>query len=175
MKWIVCMAVAGCMGAAAAQEMDMTPPAEMKEMAWLLGDWKGEMTFTFGEQPVKSTSKAKTTMGVGGRYVVSHQTYDMMGSAMGGLLLLTYDTEKKKWAFWWYDQMSAFPLEFTGDFTNGKLVGTSKPAPMPGMGELVYRATYEKRSDGKVGFVLETQTGDSWVTLIEGAYEKENK
>lgn len=158
-----------------AQDMpDMKPPAEIKQAAFLLGEWSGELTFFEMDGTTnKSMGHISSKMTLGGRFVSStfKTTVPGMGE-MEGLQLLAYDSDVKKWHAWWYDNMSSSAMVFRGTIENGKLFMVSDPTPMPGMGDVVMRALWEKKSDTEVFFRLEMKIGDDWMKLIECTYKK---
>jgi len=168
------IACAICIGmAAVAQEMEMAPPKEMKAVEFFLGNWTGTNKMTFGEQTMESPGSVKCDLFLGGRFVRSMHVYDMAGMKFEGCHLLSYDTEKKKYVAWWFDQVSSQPMEMEGNFEgDGKLVMISKPTPMPGIGTAVFRSTWVKVSAQEVRFTLEQKDGEKWTPMIESVYKK---
>jgi hypothetical protein len=164
------------MGSAFAQGTPdmMQPPAEVKQASFLVGEWSAELTFfEMGGTTAKSTGHVSSKMTLMGRFVSStfKTTVPGMGD-MEGLQLLTYDSDAKKWHAWWYDNMSSYAMVFRGTMENGKLLMVSDPTPMPGMGDVVMRTLFEKKSDTEVFFRLEMKVGDDWMKFIEGNYKK---
>jgi len=110
---------------------------------------------------------------LGGRFMRGMVTYDMGGMKMSGMQLQTYDADAKKWKVWWFDSMSAQPVEMTGDMNGTTCVLESKPMKMTGMeGESVFRATYTKVSDTEFTMKLEMKDGDKWSPMIEETMKK---
>lgn len=152
---------------------EMTPPAEVGRLAFLVGNWEGTLKmFEPDGSAMEAKSSMKTTMAIGGRYVHSLETISMEEMEFGGLFLATYDSTKKKYVSWWYDQMSAEPVVSEGEFVGAKLVFVSKPFEMPGMGSAIARSTYEKKSDTELYFLLEMKMGEEWIKFMEGTFKK---
>jgi hypothetical protein len=159
--------------AGVAQEMDMAPPKELKAVEFLLGSWSGTNKMSFGDQTMDSPGTVKSDLFLGGRFVRSLHVYEIAGMKFEGCHMLSYDTEKKKYVAWWFDQVSAQPMEMDGNFEGeNKLVMVSKPTPMPGMGNVVFRSTWVKVSAQEVRFTLEQKDGDKWSPMIQSVYKK---
>lgn len=111
-------------------------------------------------------------MALGGTYLHFMQTTSMEVVEFAGLLLATYDAEKKKYVSWWYDQMAAEPVESDGEFVGERLVFVSKPVEAPGMGSATFRSTYDKKSDTELLFILEMKMGEEWIKFMEGTFKR---
>lgn len=155
--------------------MDMRPPAELKNLEFMLGEWTCELkTYGMGGGG-DSTAKAtiKTTKTLGDRFYKTEFVTDFEGMGrFEGLQLLSFDPEKKQYRCYWFDGMSSDVLDMSGTMTGGKLVLTSKPTPMPGMGEITFRATYERKPNSEIYFLLEMKQGNEWSKALEGTYKK---
>lgn len=152
---------------------DPTPPAEVSRLAFLAGNWEGNIKiFELTGSSIEGKSSIKATMAIGGRYLHAMQTISMEGMQIGGLFLATYDAEKKKYVSWWYDQMAAEPVESEGEFVGEILVFVSKPVEAPGMGSASFRSTYDKKSDTELVFTLEMKMGEEWIKFMEGTFKR---
>ena len=152
----------------------MTPPDEMKALAFMTGSWTGKMKmYGMGAEPVEADTDMVCEPILGGRFMRGMVTYDMGGMKMSGMQLQTYDPELKKWKVWWFDSMSAVPVELTGDMNGKTCVLESKPMKMQGMeAESVFRATYVQVSDKEFTMKLEMKDGDKWSPVIEETLKK---
>ncbi|MBS1714618.1 MAG: DUF1579 family protein [Armatimonadetes bacterium] len=152
----------------------MAAPDEMKALAYLTGTWTGKMKmYGMGPEPMEAESQMVCESILGGRFMRGMVTYDMGGMKMSGMQLQTYDADAKKWKVWWFDSMSAQPVEMTGDMKGDTCVLESKPMKMTGMeGESVFRATYTKVSDTEFTMKLEMKDGDKWSPMIEETMKK---
>jgi len=166
------------MAAASAQRMDTNPPAEMKAIDFLLGDYQGPANMHAGPQTMPSTCTAHAERALNSRFVRSTITYtmDMGGGAkmsIEGMMLLTYDTTAKNYVGWWYDGTSYKVMHMTGNFEGDKLVLISDPIdPMvPGGTPQPTRSIWAKTADG-VTFNLDVKNGDKWDPLMDGAFKK---
>lgn len=173
-KWIVALLLCSAVWAGA-QAPDMSPPKEMKDMAWYVGEWTGEMKLYMpgSNDAMSAKGTMKVSMALGGRFVRAEHTYDMPGMGqMTGLDLTTYNPATKEWHTHWFDSMSVSPMHFVGKREGDKTVAICKGYEMEGMGKTDYRATYSRVSDSKTTFVLEMKMGDSWSKLMEATYTK---
>lgn len=173
MRKVLLMLLLGVASMACAQEMEMKPPAELAKLAFMHGEWNAKLKFTWMGQASDGTGSFKCFDSVGGRFVQADHTYDepQMGK-MHGLHLVSYDSAKKTYVGWWFDQMSSTPMEMSGNFEGNKLVMVSKPTPMEGMGDVIMRASWDKKSAKEITFKLEMKQGEKWTTMIEGVYAK---
>jgi len=158
-----------------AQEMQLPPLLEMKEVEFLLGNWKGDLTFCFMGQESKSTGTIKCTRALQDRYLHAMNSYEVTGMGkMEGLQLLSYDPEKKQFIGYWFDSSAPAAMELSGTKSGNVLQLISKPTKVPGMpGEPVFRATWTKSSDTAIEFALDLKNGDKWEKMIAGKYKKE--
>lgn len=175
MKFLIGMLVVLCAALCGAQEgfAPPPPPAELKQVAFLLGNWEGKETYTFGEMKSEGTGNHHIQMALRGRFLESH--YKAKSGFMGdseGRLLLTYDTAAKKFRSWWYDSSDSGNMEMEGNVEGDSLVMISKPTSIPGMGVETFRATFTKKGDNQLTFVLALKAGDKWEPMIEASYTK---
>lgn len=153
---------------------EMIPPlptAELKAVEFLNGNFKGDLSFSFGPETTKGTGSIKSEMVIGGRFNRAMHTYNMGEGmpTMEGMQMLTFDPGKKKYVSQWYDSTGPGAMEMTGDLKDGTLtlVGSMEAEGQ----KMTMRATYKKTSDG-FSFLLEMQQGTTWQKLMEGAYKK---
>jgi len=147
------------------------PEAELKAVAFMNGNFKADLTFSFGGQDTKGTGSIKSEMGLNGRFQRAMHSYVMEPGqpAMEGMQMLTYNPDKKKYVSHWFDGTSPTAIEMSGDLKDGTLT-VSGDADMMGQ-KMKMRATYKKTADG-FSFVLEMDQGGTWSKLISGTYKK---
>ena len=134
--------------------------------------WEGDLKMTFGGQETTNRTTMDNTMAVGGRFLKSDTKFVMEGAGeMFGTLMMSYSDEKKKWVSWWFDSMGSEAMESSGSWENNSYVLVSKPTPMMGQ-DVVFRSTYKKVSETKMGFKLDMQQGSDWVNMIDGELQK---
>lgn len=149
------------------------PTEELKKLDFLVGDYSGTEKISFGPQTANSKSNSKGEMMLGGRYLHTVVDYTIEGApTMHGMHMLTYDPVKKSYECWWFDSETSAPMHLSGNFIGDKLVVTSDPTDMPGMGKVVIRTSWWKNGDKGVRFLLEMQQGDTWATMMDGDYHK---
>jgi hypothetical protein len=85
-----------------------TPAEGHKPLAGMVGTWDAEVTSWMdpGQPPTKSKGTSENRMVLGGRWVESKFTGDMMGQPFEGLGYTGYDNYKKKYIGTWQDNMS---------------------------------------------------------------------
>jgi hypothetical protein len=136
--------VAGAAGAQDAKPADKPMSAEEKAMmdAWqkfatpaeghkalqgMVGTWDAEVTswMTPGAPPVKSKGTSENRMVLGGRWVESKFTSEMMGQPFEGVGYTGYDNHKKKYMGTWMDNMSTAVMLSEGSMDTAGKVMTS--------------------------------------------------
>jgi hypothetical protein len=176
MKLLISLAL--CLGAvfASAQVFDDSSAAEMEKIEWLLGDWKGTMKFSgMGPEATEDEATISVTKCLGGNYIQGVHKSKLPFGEMEGLNLISFDPREKKFKAHWFDSYSAGAMEMSGDLEGNRLVMTSKPMlTAPGEPEGVFRATWTKKSETEVDFLLEFRpvTAEEWEKAIEGTYHK---
>ena len=86
----------------------MTPGPVHQWMAKGVGEWKVETKMWWDEttkEPMLSTGTCTNTMLLGGRYLQSKHTSDVMGMAFEGVATTGYDNGKKVFVSSWIDNM----------------------------------------------------------------------
>lgn len=178
MKTLVTSMLAVLFAVAFAQEGMMgapVPEKELKAVEFLNGNWEGTDTFhemDGSKQKVKTVIKASRV--VGGRFIQSVHSMKMenMPEPMEGMMMLTYDTEGKLYRGYWFDSTGGKAMEMTGNFIGEKFVLTGSAefpgAPTP----FKMKASWTKKSDTHVEFLLEMDADGKWMTVIEGDYKR---
>src|SRR5687768_2235337 len=85
-----------------------TPAEGHRALAGMVGTWDAEVTswMSPGQPPVKSKGISENRMVLGGRWVESKFTSEMMGQPFEGVGYTGYDNHKKKYMGTWMDNMS---------------------------------------------------------------------
>ena len=103
----------------------MTPGDVHKMMAKGVGTWKAASTFWMapGTEPMKSEATATSEMILGGRYMVSKYSGNMMGMPFEGMAIEGYDNAVKMFMSTWIDNMGTGIMYMTGtwDEANKKI------------------------------------------------------
>jgi hypothetical protein len=104
------------------QTPPMGPPAEMKQLASLVGTWDFEMKMHMSMDPTDTTwmvSKGVATFAYTVGDAVMDMTFEqpMMGQKFIGRGWETYDREKKEWQMTWVDNMGGRISLYTGSMT----------------------------------------------------------
>ena len=94
----------------------MTPGEVHKMLAQSSGDWTEEITMWMDPSaaPTKTTTNSKSEMIMGGRYLVSKTTGDMMGMPFEGMSIIGYDNSKKIFTSTWYDNFGTGTMTMEG-------------------------------------------------------------
>ncbi len=126
--------------AAMAEMMKISAPGPMHALlASLAGKWKTSVKSWMGPEPTVSEGTCEGTMIMGGRYLESKHSGNMMGMPFEGMEILTYDNMKKQFTSVWIDNMAPM-LTFGSDGqvdASGKVITmhTSMPNPVTGQME----------------------------------------
>jgi hypothetical protein len=104
-----------------------TPAEGHKALAGMVGTWDAEVTTWMdpAQPPMKSKGTSENRMVLGGRWVESKFTSDMMGQPFEGLGYTGYDNYKKKYMGTWADNMSTAVMVSEGTFDTAGKVMTS--------------------------------------------------
>lgn len=151
----------------------MGPPDELKQTAYLIGDWDVSGKWQFQEDTTWTGYKASASFEhiLDGAAVRMNYTGDFMGQPFHGVGITTYDREYKRWEQVWIDNMSARMSYYTGNEKDGKFVytGTDKYGGMEYQGKIVT----EKVSDTKFKWEMQmSMDGKEWHTTMTATYTK---
>ncbi|HWP31995.1 MAG TPA: DUF1579 family protein [Fimbriimonadales bacterium] len=163
-------------------------PEELKKIEFLLGNWNTkEKYYGSSPEPYEGTMEISFQKALSGTFLQGNYKGSMkrMGkhedisfiTYFEGMLLITYDNQSKKYRAWWFDVRwsdtpSMQPIELEGILEGNRLVFTSKPYSMPGMGDAIIRITYEKKNQNEVNFLLQTKGRGDFVKQIESVYTR---
>ena len=109
----------------------MTPGDVHKMMEKSAGDWIDDISMWMDPSapPTKATTNSKNEMIMGGRYLVSKSTGDIMGMPFEGMSLMGYDNAKKIFTSTWVDNFGTGTITMTGTWDDN-----SKSINFTGMG-----------------------------------------
>lgn len=154
---------------AASAQGPMEPPAELKKLDWMLGEWTSTVKWTYQmEMDVPYTVKCEWD----GQFLKSTSKMDLMGMAMTQTAYYGWDAAAKKYRGWTFTNFSPEPRIESGTVSGDTLVMISEPWNV-GTGELVVgRMTLTKKGATELHVVLEFKEGDKWVNAAEGTFKK---
>ena len=113
----------------------MTPGPVHQQSAKMAGNWKATVTNFMDGQEAKSEATAKYEMILGGRYLKSYITGNMMGMPFEGVGLDAFDNAAKEYISVWIDNFGTGVLNLKGkmDDKTGDIVYTGTMVdPMTG-------------------------------------------
>lgn len=154
----------------------MGPPAELKQLEFLVGNWECAMKAKM--DPTKdewTESKGACTYSwvLGGAALQMSYKSDFMGMPFEGLSLETYNRETEKWQTTWVDNMSCSAMLMEGTREGGKctmegdyvFMGTPTKARVSTANETPnsFDWKYEESTDG----------GKTWATSMTAVYTKQ--
>jgi hypothetical protein len=98
-----------------------TPGENQKMLAKSAGTWTAAVTMWMqpGAPPTTSTASATNEMIMGGRYLKSTNTGNMMGMPFEGVGITGYDNVKKQFVNSWIDNMGTGIMTMTGTWDAG--------------------------------------------------------
>lgn len=96
----------------------MTPGDMHKMLSKGTGSWKAQTTFWMAPstEPTKSEATANGEMILGGRYLVTKFTGNMMGMPFEGMSIEGYDNAAKTFNSTWIDNMGTGMMNMTGTY-----------------------------------------------------------
>lgn len=152
----------------------MGPPEQMKDLAFLVGDWDVTGQMRMGpDQPWQDyTGTSNYHYDCDGAVMASRYESAMMGMKYIGIGFQTYDREDKQWQMTWTDNMSGRMAMYTGYRKNGKtvMVGEDK-----WMGKtFLTRMTIYDETDSSYQWMMEHSMdgGQNWYTSMKAEYKK---
>lgn len=142
------------------------PPAELKQLDFLLGTWdvteryhdgstgKGTMIVQkrIGETALVLVYRAKGPRGV----------FDGHG-------VIRYDPDGGVFRFWWFDSLHPGAAFATSGRLDGDTLVLIGPIPPSSQGRVIYR----KLEDGKLEFSIAKNDGDGWKSTVEAMYSRQ--
>jgi hypothetical protein len=160
---------------AVAQETPQTPPPT-KEHEWLkqfLGEWESEAeSVAVPGMPAMKCTGAMKTRALGGYWIISDVTTEMMGTKVEAVQTIGYDPEKKKYVGTWVDSMFNHMWKYEGSVDEtGKILTLEAEGPnfFGGGGTAMYRDVYEFKSKDHVLASSQMQGADGkWITFMTG-------
>ena len=151
-------------------QMPKPTPAH-KQLARLLGDWKGEEKLYPSPWDPKggpATGRVNNRASLDDFVVI--QEYEQIRNGVStfkGHSVFSYDPHQKCYCLHWFDSMGSPVNEFKGNFVNNVLTMTYQGA----MGH--NRAIMDFSKDDKYSFKMDmSQDGKEWKTFMEGSYTR---
>jgi len=171
---LVCVALAGAAYAFVPnQPPEMPKPSKEHEFfKQFVGEWEssGECIMDPAQPaiPCKGGDKAKM---LGGFWLVSEGTHEIMGMKMENIFTLGYDPEKKKYVGQWIDSMMPHQWKYEGEVDeSGKKITlhTSGPSPKSLSKTVKFKEVFEFKSPDHRVFTSSFQQDDgSWSQMTK--------
>ncbi len=148
-----------------------SPPEEMKEVMWMVGDWETEAhvfkTRTTPERTSRGTSEIRPRMG--SRWLYIHDTYPDGGEDEG---YLTFNPVTKHWISVALDTTGNAVVTTARRWEGNRLVFLAKNIRVVGE-RVTLRQTMEKKSDTEYHILNEERLPNGkWIALDEYTYRK---
>lgn len=154
--------------------MQMPKPTEAhRKLEALAGNWLGTETIPpcpWDPKGGTATGRCHNHIRVDGFLLVHDYEQERGGQVtFRGHGVFSYDTAQQCYVLHWWDSMGVAPNVFRGNFTGGTLQMTC----VDGQGHS--RVTWELPGGAAYRFKMEmSQDGNQWMTLMEGAYTRQN-
>lgn len=154
--------------------------APAPENAWLeqfTGEWETTSEFSVGPGvPQLTSSGTMSSRMLGGHWVVSEMSAEMMGTKVEAVQTLGYDAEKQKYIGTWVDSMASHLWKYEGsvDETGNKLTLEAEGPNFMAGGELTkFRDAYEFKSPDHF-VATSSMLGESgeWVAFMTGDFRR---
>jgi hypothetical protein len=155
----------------------MTPGPMHQLIAKMEGNWKTVMTFTDPESgnEMKSEGKASFQLILGGRYMKSSYTGEMMGMPFEGFGLDAYDNGNKQFVSIWADNMGTGIMVMKGklDEKSGTVVFSGEGYD-PSIGKnMKYRSVSKWINDDKTTFEMYGEVNGKEELMFTMEYTRE--
>jgi hypothetical protein len=152
------------------QEMEMGPPAEIKKLDWMLGEWTTKTSFTMPEMgPMNVTMTVKCDYD--GQFLRQTVINDFDGIKMTETFYLGYDEATKKYVSYAFTNFAPTPRIERGTMTGDVMTMVSDPWTAGGMTH-VSRATQTKLNNDTMKLKLEFQVDGKWVTAMDATISR---
>ncbi len=156
-----------------AQEAPAAPPAEMKQLDFLLGSWKGTGTFYAMGAPATFTETFSAKHVVGGHYLMleSSVTLATQPGATGPkvvhemLYLISWDASGRVFRIKHYASGGQIGVT-TATVTDGKVVEKEKQSPFTGRGEARY-SYWSTGPDSWAMLAEQSEDGTTWTKVFD--------
>ena len=150
------------------------PPAQMKEIAFMQGEWTVDMQVkpdpSADWQPYKGEATVAPTLD--GCMQRMDFSSEFMGMPFKGVGFDTFNRETGQYESFWIDTMSAHMSKMAGDFKDGKLMMSGQDLMM-GQPQLT-KAWGEQKSDDEVYWEMSVSMdqGKTWMTNMKMTYHR---
>ena len=160
--------------AGSGQGHDAKPEDAMKNVSFMVGDWKGKQTFTTPTGTMVGDASDHVEFAVGGRFIEEHLSTTLPNrSPTDTRHMLAYDPKTGKYVAYWFNDTSSLPMILSGKLEGSKLVLQSSPSTAPGApARPTLRFTYEGSSANELSLTFEMETAGSWQLLFKSVYTK---
>ena len=152
---------------------EMGPPQQIKDMAFMVGDWvyKGRMRMDPAAEWIEHEAQVHCEYVAGGGALMTEFNGMMLGMEMHGFGLTAYDREKGEWQDTWVDNWGGRISFYTGKDQDGKRV-TSGTDMMGGKPISTRNTTYDITDTNFKWMMENSLDGENWFTSMEGEYIK---
>ncbi|MGH7682184.1 MAG: DUF1579 domain-containing protein [Candidatus Eiseniibacteriota bacterium] len=162
--------------AAMAEMMKLSAPGPMHALLKPLeGKWKASIKSWMGPTPTISEGTCERTWIMGGRYLQSKHSGDMMGMPFEGMEILTYDNMKKQFTSVWMDNMApmlTLATDGQADAT-GKIITMNSLMPDPATGNMVpFKDTYKIVDNDHYMFTISGMKDGKEYAMMEISYTR---
>jgi hypothetical protein len=152
------------------QGHDPKPAESMKELGFLVGDWRGTQVFNTPGSALSGKAVNLIRPAIEGKYLEEKLSTTMPGrSASDTRHFITFNSRLGRFQAWWFNDASIGAMQLDGVIHGKTLVlqsvNTVEGAP-------VFRAIYDGIAPEKLKFTLELKSGDSWRTVFVTSYAK---
>ena len=154
------------------QMPDTTPPKQITDLAWCVGDWSASVNWTAPGMP--TTSQDTLHCEIDGQFLKMQLTSDMGGFKMTETSYTGWDGANKRYTSYAFSNISPEPRIEHGSYSGDTWVSESEPWHVMGQ-ETIGRATSTKKSDTEMTMLLEFKMGDNWTKIPEGTFKKSSE
>ena len=157
------------------QKPPMGPPEEMKQLAYLIGDWEatGKVMIDPSKQEwVDYNATMRYEWMFNGGAIRGDHSGSLIGMTYRGHLIIPYDREKKEWQSAWMDDIACRQSIHTGAYENGAMVVEGDDIRTGA--SLRMRITTARKSDTELDWKMEMSAdgGATWMTTSTAVYRK---
>lgn len=153
----------------------MGPPEELKQLDFLVGEWKSDFMMRETPEGEWTTSPATIVYGkaMDGACIRGLFSSSVMEMPFSGQATLTFHRWKAKWQMSWVDNMGAYQIPLEGDFKDGKLTLDGEDVSMGQTNLIRDITTFKSDNEYEWEMRFSNDGGKTWWTSMKGLYKKQ--
>lgn len=170
-RWILAATLLLVTVFAHAQAPSMEPPAELKKLDWMIGEWSGNVKMSMEGMDMEGVMTYSLSWS--GQFIKGISVWDVQGMKMTEDMYMGWDPQKGKYSSYTFTNFAPTPRIEWGESKGDTTVWMSEPwITSPGQPATLSRVTLTKVSGSEMKFLLEFKAGDQWQKIGDAVFKK---